>query len=215
MNEISTQPEILFTALTGPGTFFSRPGYEKIVCSVYSYHPTLYLGYPGLIPKIDNAAAKKTLTNVPIIGKHISDIRIVHDSDFILRCHFGEFWLVMALCSGVFEAFTEGGKFLRQSRHLFFSQETIQEWMIVPHLKKNINPEVALKILVAEKIVSGNTSIQVNDLDMKSFDEIIGSPSTARKRADAVIASSGFKALQKRMSEKEINALLIAIRLFI
>lgn len=214
MNEISTKPEILFSAITGPGVFLPRPGYEKIVCSVYSYHPTIYMGYPGLVPKINNATAKKVIQDIPIVGKAISDVRILHDSDFILRCHFGEFWMIMALCSPIFESFTEGGRFLRQYRHTFFSKETLEEWLTtIPRFKKDVNPEVVMRILVAEKIVSGGNNMLTSDLQKESFDILLGNPQLAKKRAQSILTSTGFKNIQGRMGEKELNEFLIAIRL--
>lgn len=215
MNEITTQPEILFSSVTGLGAFLPRPGYEKMICSVYSFHPTLYLGYPGLIPKISSEAAKKAINNLPV-GKAISDVQLLHDSDFILRCHFGEFWPIMSLCSAVFESFTEGGRFLRQNRHTFFTQETIQEWIgNIPRLKKQITPAVIMRIVVAEKIVNGHTTLLLSDLDTKPFDNMIGNPTAAKKKAKEILISDNFKKIQKRMLEKELNAFLIALRLFI
>lgn len=197
-----------------------RSGQKKIICSVYSFHPTLYLGYPGLIPKIKSDAAKKAVEAIPIIGKSVDDVMLLHDSDFILRCHFGDFWPVMALCSGVYEPFTEGGRFLRQHRHIFFTKDTVQEWVSdIPRLRKQATVDVAIRILTAEKIVGGGTSFILSSLDMDSIDSMVGNPGIIRRRAekvmDAIDNPPAGKNLQPRMTDKELNALLISTRLFL
>lgn len=216
MNQVSSKPEVLFTALTGPGTFVEGRNYRKLVCSTYSFHPTMYLGYPGLIPKISEEQVKKSIEGLPFIGKAISDVMLFHDSDFVLRCYFGDFWPLMALCSGVYEPFTEGGKFLRQNRHLFFSSDTIKDWLSdLPRLKKNVDIDVVLKLLVAEKIVGGATSISFSSLDTKTIDALVGNPKDVKEKAAAILSSTNMKNIQTRMSDKELNSLLISIRLLL
>ncbi len=216
MNQVSTKPEILFTALTGPGALIQRPGYKKIVCSTYSFHPTMYLGYPGLIPKISEEQIKKSVEELPFIGKAIDDVMVFHDSDFILRCYFGDFWPLMALCSSIHESFTEGGKFLRQNRHLFFSSNSVREWLSdLPYFKKSATIDVVLRVLISEKIVGGCTSVLPTSLDMTMVDSLLGNPKALREKAATILASKGIKDIQPRMSDKELNSLLISIRLLL
>jgi len=131
----TSHPEVLFTAVTGPGIALPEQGLPSYLYVIYSLPPQVHLGFKDCIPsvKITNLDKSFGLKKIPAsLRSTVKKTVVLSDEEFLTQCWIGLPWPIMAMESPIKEIFCESGNFIYKSREKFLNRLTIQEWIKTP-----------------------------------------------------------------------------------
>jgi hypothetical protein len=214
-----TEPEIIFSAVCGPGVMTRNDQLPIYMYVVYSISPAAYMGFPECAPHVDPKQIVKKIENDIIpnaFRDNIENFFIARDDDFLKSLWTGSLWPIVSLFSPVHETFSEGGAYLYSHRNSFLCQETLRRW-----IANDLNME-------KDAVFDGFSAWSYSDmlLSGKPFSAILGTKEQTLinkriKDKDFRLAEYNrlvqlYKAakpkMKQRMPKTELNEMLMTIR---
>lgn len=207
------QPEVILSAVCGPGATLRKEGLPLFLYAVYSFPAYMHTGFPDCAPRADSkkiADLVRDKTSTKAFKKHITGFFVMRDDEFIRSLWRGGLWPVVSIFSPICEAFSEGGGYILQNRDKFLTRDTVKRWMGSALSEKDISPSLAWDF--AKKVLT------------EPFDTFVEDPKPAINRiADPEARSEDKKTLHRlyterknsippRMDKKELNNFLITVR---
>lgn len=213
-------PEIIFSALTGPGAALPLTGFPSYLYMVYSFPCYMYTGLPECIPKVNTKRLIQALEPKGMVKSVIqaaSQVFLVREDDFVKSLWRGSLWPVVAMHAKVQEVFSEAAAFILDKKAAFISREAVTRWLDCDIIKGS-NEEEAVSTATAwsyaEKACKGQFS---SDLPIPERDKIrrrvedIEFRKTEKERLDGLLRETKLS-LPSKIRKEELNDLLISVR---
>lgn len=217
---LSQQPEILFSAICGPGATVQSKNLPVYLYVVYTYPTYMYTGFPECVPKANSKSVADQLQGrtIPRTFKdYISGIYLLRDDEFLKSIWRGSMWPVTCLYSPVAEAFTEAGSFLQQQRDKFITKEAVKGWLqttIDPGDEEESAVDASSAWSYAEMMMNKKFSMvvppQEADVILRRLEDPVFK-TQEQKRLDKMFTSTKGT-LSPKMSKDDLNEMLIAVR---